>query len=151
MKVTVHFIGICTHINDVPDLTRVVLINAGFGMNIAQNAISPHTAKLHIPIRFIASAPPATGGLTPVSSDARMTWTMNGVQLQLGNATGGLIKSADYVLPSLSRTAGVPSLALSQRVVGDGAAACEFRISAGTLEAYQLPLSTAIIAKLMIE
>ncbi|HEV7764042.1 MAG TPA: hypothetical protein VGQ76_03470 [Thermoanaerobaculia bacterium] len=147
MQVTVYFVGICTHVNEVPGLTRVLLVNAGFGMNVAGHAIPPHTAALHVPKQFVASAPPTIGGLTPTSPF--FTWTMGGVQLDLSHGTGGALKTTDYTaLPSLTQIAGTSALTLDQRVTRDGAAACEFRITHGEMDAFQLRTSAAVLSKL---
>jgi len=137
MKVTVFFIGICAHIDDqLPTASRVVLPNASLGLRIGDDSVSPHHATLFIPAPFIAQAPPVISGLDPIIP-IKGFWRMGGVQLELANVTENLTLAPDYCLPSLSRTAGLTPH-LSTAVIGAGAAACVFQITAGTLDTFVL-------------
>jgi hypothetical protein len=135
MNVTVFFIGICAHIDNLlPSASRVVLPNASLGLRIGDNSVSPHIATLFIPAPFIAQAPPLISGLDPIIPIPGF-WRMGGVQLELANITEDLTLAPDYCLPSLSRTAGLKP-DLSTAVVDAGAAACVFQVTGGTLDTF---------------
>lgn len=148
MNVTVFFIGICAHIDNLLPLkptgtgpvteppgsaTRVVLPNVSLGLRIGENAVSPHIATLFIPAPFIAQAPQVISGLDPIVPIPGF-WRMAGVQLELANITEDLTLAQSYCLPSLTRTAGGLQPDLSTAVVEAGAAACVFEITGGTLD-----------------
>lgn len=162
MRVTVHFVGICTHVQDTPlpldttgplpagTVTRVVLVDARNGLRVCDTPVPPHTAVLSIEPRFIFSTPEEIEGLNQTVAGV---WTMSGVELKLGDSAEPLMWTKDYrCLPSLTRAAGQPALALDNRVVEEGPAACVFRIQAGTLEAYTTnDPSHAVVGKLTRE
>lgn len=151
MNVTVHFIGICAHINNHLPLQpngvsavqeppgsamRVVLPNVTQGLLVAGTSVSPHFARLYIPPPFVASAPATIPGLTVVPENEGF-WQMNGVQLELPSGSQGLTLAATYCLPSLTLTARAQQqLPLNLAVVKDGAAACVFLVTGGTLDTY---------------
>jgi len=151
MNVTVHFTGICAHINhQLPikksdsgatleppgSAMKVVLPNVSQGLRVAGTAVSPHFARLYIPPPFVASAPAAIPGLT-VEPGNEDYWLMNGVQLALPSGSQGLTLASTYCLPSLTLTAGAQQqLPLNLAVVNDGAAACVFLVTGGTLDTY---------------
>jgi len=151
MNVTVHFIGICAHItNQLPNkqsdsgptleppgsAMTVVLPNVTQGLHVAGTSVSPHFARLYIPPPFVASAPATIPGLTVVPENEGF-WQMNGVQLELPSGSQALTLAASYCLPSLTLTAGAQQqLPLNLAVVNDGAAACVFLVTGGTLDTY---------------
>lgn len=145
MNVTVHFIGICTHVNSGPT-PRIVLVDASFGLWLADCAIPPHAAMLSIPSEFIGG-PVEAPGLTPLAIGGDVSaWKMNGVGLALADVSGPVTYGSSYhCLPQLKATAHREDLPLNDRVFS-GAAACQFPIESGELDAYMH--GEAIIARL---
>lgn len=163
--VTVHFIGICTHLRDVfkpitppgmeplNPISRVVLVDASNGLRVREEGIPPHSALLYIPPRFVAGLPECIDGLTRIAPGLPSAWRMSGVRLELEPGGGELTSAVSYgCLPSL--TAAVEhALDLDSRVVFDGDLACDFRITGGTLAAYTSPTpepTRPVIGKLMV-
>ena len=164
-QVTVHFIGICTHLKviepvqlhgglmPVKTFPRVVLVDASNGLRVKEEGIPPHSALLYIPPRFIAGLPECIDGLTRIAPGLPSAWRMSGVQLELKPGGPELTSAVSYgCLPSL--TAAVEhALDLDHRVVDDGDLACVFRITGGTLAAYTSPSpepAPAVIGKLTV-
>ena len=155
MNVTVYFIGICVHIDNDSSSASVILPNGSEGLFAANHSIPAHIAKLSIPAEFVPTLPATIPGLTPVAeTNDLLSWQMNGVQLGLQIGSGSPTKAATYCLPSLTLTAyeetpGV-QLSLNDAVTNDGAAACVFGITVGTLDTF-LPLnSEAVHGKLTV-
>jgi hypothetical protein len=152
MRVTVHFIGICTHISNpepAGSASSVVLVDGHNGLSLGNVSVPPHVALLCIPERFIAGAPEPIEGLTKHGEE---TWIMSGVRLHLGHSDKLLTWAPSYgCLPSLTAYAQQP-LGLSVRVIDGGDAACVFSVPSGTLEAYvsEKP-SRAMVGKLTLD
>jgi hypothetical protein len=150
--VTVHFIGICTHIHrtiqplptdgDLVPLNtfqRVVLVDASNGLRVEDDGIPPHSALLYVPPRFIAALPECIDGLTRIAPGLPSAWRMSGVELELEPRSPELKWGDGYAcLPSLT-SATTEHFELDHRVVDDGDLACVFRITGGTLAAYTSP------------
>jgi hypothetical protein len=166
--VTINFIGVCTHLNDIPmtppddalssgpsdggHYSSVVAVNSRFGALVGGNSIPPHVQHLHIPSKFIAKQGEAPG-LVPISRPGDDAWwSMDGVQLYIANANPGLTKTDSFKkIPGLRDISGELSLKLDERVVLDGRAACQFAIYGGELDAYHAPdAANAIVAKLTV-
>jgi hypothetical protein len=152
MRVTVHFIGICTHISNpepAGSASSVVLVDGHNGLSLGDVSVPPHLALLCIPKRFLRHAPERIEGLT---WHREGTWIMSGVRLRLGHSDKLLTWAPSYgCLPSLTAYAQQP-LALSVRVINAGDAACVFSVPSGTLEAYvsEKP-SRAMVGKLTLD
>lgn len=155
-SVTVHFIGICTHIHRAIQLLppggglepmntvhSVVLVDASNGLRVRKTGIPPHSALLYIPPRFIAGRPECIEGLTRIAPGLPSAWRMSGVELELEPGNPELKWGDGYAcLPSLTAAVTEQSdlpLHLDQRVVDDGDLACVFRLTGGTLAAYTSP------------
>ena len=151
MNVTVYFVGIGAHVLDsstampagnpqaVPSgsAVRVVFVNARLGARIAETSIPPHNATLIIDPRFIAGPVPEIPGLRPVDPNEPAEWAMDGVQLTLANIVPGLTLDPSYAaIPSLTLSAGVPSLQLNEEYLAGGSPLAIFEVTAGTLAAY---------------
>lgn len=177
MQVTVHFVGICTHIRDafrplprpgmepLNPISRVVLVDASHGLRVPLSdgvrEIPPHSALLYIPRKFIAGELGPMDGLTTIRNrrDARWKlwkrrepiWTMHGVALQLEHSNDPLTFTGSYdCMPSLTKAARQP-LSPDDRVAEHGGAACVFRVLAGHLDAYaSREPSGAVVGKLTI-
>jgi hypothetical protein len=168
------FIGIVTHMHDQlmfppddafappgePDplprhYSRAIAVNGRFGARLGGHAIPPHLQLLHIAEEFIADPPPGTKicGLEEVAAEYPRYWLMEGVRLYIPHATQGLQRTDSHrSVPSLKDSVEELSLDLDPRVVLHGAAACQFEIFAGTLDAYRVPESNnAVHVKLTVD
>lgn len=156
------FIGICTHIGEVPLetppdalakwkepdpnrepalATRVVVPDASFGYRWYEQDIPAHDAVLLIPKMFIVSTSGPIDGLEEIDREA-CKWRMRGVQLYATKATQNLTETKDSYrnLPSLTKWAKVLSLELDPRVVLYGRAAAVVDLyGGGTRDAYRNP------------
>lgn len=166
--VTVNFIGVCTHLRNVPiippddalspavlglgEYHRVVMVNARFGARFGDHGVPPHVQHLYIPDEFIVDAPDDIPGLIEIPLPEQGTyWSMEGVHLHVAHAKPNLTATDAFnLIPSLTNVSGERSLQLDGKMVLNGRAACEFNIYAGTLDAYQIKDSRAIVAKLTV-
>jgi hypothetical protein len=155
MHVHVHFVGICTHVNTEEGLTRVVLVDASFGRRMQTQAgpvpVPPHLAVLHIPPQFVAEIPTVLPGLTPAPpAYAGLSWTMQGITLEIEGGAGRLQKTGCYAsLPSLKALAPQERFELNRSTVDEGQAAAVFLVNHGELDAFHH--GEAVVGRLSVE
>lgn len=137
IDLTVHFVGICTHVwwEELPQFTgRVVLVNATAGATIDGHIIPPHYATLRIAASDIVDL----DGMPPGTGDPIVQWMLNGERIRIENATDAAVgkhSSFESCVPHLADHA--TNLGPPDSAVVDGSdaslTAAIFDITGGTL------------------
>lgn len=151
MGISIHFIGICTHVWWDESRPRVVLVNAVEGKRIQEQDIGSHVPTLRIAARHLTEVDQAM--VWPGTSDAIIEWQLSGARISI-NTTGTPQRDDSFLrcmpsLRNLTPDVGAPSPDIDTEVLG--LTACLFNITGGTFSAGAIRDNGAVFAKLTAE
>lgn len=152
MRLTVHFLGICTHVWWEGISPRMVLVNAKNNTPVKEHNIESHVPTLRIAARDIVDLDPQRW---PGTSGTILEWELDGARLRIENGATPFQRhsSVDLCMPSLAKLdpdIGPPSKAAVE--AGDPAlVSCIFELTHGELRCAVLREDGAAFSRLRTE
>jgi len=160
MGISIHFLGICTHVWWPGMQPRVVLLNATTRITIADQEIEPHVAKLRIAAKDIVDIDgkpwPADSLAWLGTGEPIVEWQLDGVRMSIKNgATAEPTQDPEHFhcIPSLQQL--VPDVGPpSQAMVEDGdrtLTSCIFYVTCGNVSGGAVRKNGAVFGMLRAE
>jgi hypothetical protein len=162
MGISIHFLGICTHVWWEGMQPRVILTNAREKSHIGDQDTESHIAKLRIAAKDIVNVDslpwPADSLVWPGTGEAIIEWPLDGVRIRIENGTTPPARDVEHFhcIPSLQHLLG-PDIDIgppSQASVEDGnpeLASCIFDVNCGSVSGGALRPDGAVFGMLRTE